>query len=201
MKTRVARIAAAAALALAGTVAYLVVDTGPGAARATSDDEVTDLIELIRTTAPFHDVDRALEAGWTVQPMCMDYPDGYVGEPPGTMGHHFYSEEYLLDGGHIEASQPELLLYEKRADGTWRFNAVEYVIPARDRPATAEPPRLFGREFRFFSDVGSAGIWGLHVWVWRHNPHGLYANLNPRVTCEHAEMDHSQMDHSLHGNG
>jgi len=66
MKTRVARIAAAAALALAGTVAYLVVDTGPGAARATSDDEVTDLIELIRTTAPFHDVDRALEAGWAV---------------------------------------------------------------------------------------------------------------------------------------
>jgi hypothetical protein len=59
----------------------------------------------------------------------------------------------------------------------------------------AEPPRLFGREFRFFPDVGSAGIWGLHVWVWRHNPHGLYANLNPRVSCEHADMDHSSMDH------
>jgi len=190
MKTRAAGIAGAV-LALAATVAFTAVDTAPVAKRGATDDEARDLAGLIWTTATFHDVDRALAAGWTVEPMCMDYPDGYVGEPPGAMGHHFYNEEYILDGGHVEASQPELLLYEKRAHGTWRFNAVEYVIPARDLPPTAEPPRLFGREFRFFPDVGSAGIWGLHVWVWRPNPHGPYANLNPRVSCDHAEMNRS----------
>jgi hypothetical protein len=195
MRKRVIRTVGVA-VALAGAVAFLAIDTAPGATRAAPNGEARDLATLIKTTAPFHDVDRALEAGWTVEPMCMDYPDGYVGEPPGTMGHHFYNEAYILDGGHVEASQPELLLYEKQANGRWRFNAVEYLIPARDLPPTAEPPRLFGREFRFFPEVGSAGIWGLHVWVWRHNPHGLYANVNPRVSCEHAEMDHSDMDHS-----
>jgi len=181
---------AAAVLALTGAL------SAPQASDAKEEhgpgEEVRDLAALIRRTAPFHDVDRALAAGWSVEPMCMDYPDGYYGEPPGTMGHHFYNEEYLLDGGHVEAGQPELLLYEKRADGSWRLNAVEYVIPARDLPPTAEPPRLFGQEFRFYPDVGAAGIWGLHVWIWRHNPHGRYANLNPRVSCEHADAEPMQ---------
>ena len=205
MQKRLARTAAAA-LALVGAVVLVAFQVAPGATQANQaaqptqaapSDETRDLWELVRTTAPFHDVDRALAAGWSVEPMCMDYPDGYVGEPPGTMGHHFYNEEYILDGGHIEASQPELLLYEKRADGTWRFNAVEYIIPARDLPGTAEPPTLFGREFRFFPDVGSAGIWGLHVWAWRYNPHGLYANLNPLVSCEHSGMQ-QPMKHHVH---
>lgn len=156
---------------------------------ASSFEELFDLIELARTTAPFHDVQNALDAGWTVQPMCMDYPDGFHGEPPGTMGHHFYNVEYLTDEGRIDVSEPELLLYEKRANGTWRFNAVEYIIPAGDLPGTAPAPELFGQEFRFYPEIGSNGIWGLHVWLWRSNPYGLYANLNPNVTCEYADTD------------
>lgn len=163
--------------------------SGASAASAhQSDQELDDLTELRQTTAPFHDVENALAAGWTEQPVCMDYPDGYMGEPPGTMGHHFFNVEYIRDGGHIEPSEPELILYEKQADGTWRLNAVEYIIPASDLPPTAEPPMMFGQEFKFHPDVGSAGIWGLHVWLWRHNPHGLYAELNPLVSCEHSDM-------------
>jgi hypothetical protein len=173
---------AASALALIG------VSHAPAGAHLPRDQEVRDLVELAVATAPFHDVDAALAAGWSVEPMCMDYPDGFHGEAPGTMGNHFYNVAYLTDGGHIEPAQPELLLYEKRRDGGWRLNAVEYVIPAADLPGTAEPPRLFGQEFRFYPEIGSAGIWGLHVWIWRHNPRGLYVNLNPRVSCDYADM-------------
>ncbi len=192
MKTRLPRTGRVAVAALSIGLATLAVPAPPAGAApgdlAGPDGEISDLAELIVATAPYHDVNEALEDGWEVEPMCMDYPDGYYDEGPGTMGHHFFNAAYILDGGHVEPSQPELLLYEKRADGSWRLNAVEYVIPARDHPPTAEPPTLFGQEFRFYPEVGSAGIWGLHVWIWRHNPHGLYANVNPRVSCEHADM-------------
>jgi hypothetical protein len=26
-------------------------------------------------------------------------------------------------------------------------------------------------------------VYALHVWVWRHNPEGLFAETNPRVSC------------------
>lgn len=151
-----------------------------------SDQERSDLTELRQATASFHNVENALAGGWAEVTVCVDYPEGYMGEPPGTMGHHFFNADYIGDGGHIDPSEPELILYERRADGTWRLNAVEYIIPAGDLPPTAEPPMMFGREFMFHPEIGAAGIWGLHVWAWRHNPHGLYAELNPLVSCEHS---------------
>jgi hypothetical protein len=159
-------------------------------------EEIFDLIRLARTTAPFRDVQKALDAGWSEQPMCMDYPDGYMGEGPGTMGHHFFSEAYLTDGGHLDPTEPELLVYEKRADGSWRLNAVEYIIPARDLPGTAPAPEMFGgHKLVWHPEVGTAGVWGLHVWLWGYNPHGLYAEVNPRVTCEHSGAETMHMHH------
>jgi len=29
-------------------------------------------------------------------------------------------------------------------------------------------------------------VWALHVWAWRENPSGLYANWNPKVSCQYA---------------
>lgn len=177
-------------LASSAVVGLAVSAITAGSAHAEPDEELSDLMELRQATAPFHEVENALEAGWFEETMCMDYPDGYMGDPPGTMGHHFFNVEYLLDGGHLDPSEPELLLYERQADGTWRLNAVEFVVPAADLPSTAEPPEMFGREFKFHPEVGTAGIWGLHVWLWRNNPHGRYAELNPLVSCEYADMQH-----------
>lgn len=179
------------AAALTATVIAATLSAGAATATASSPDgptqQVQDLAALATATAPYHSVSRALADGWTEQPMCMTYPDGFHGEAAGTMGNHFYNVDYLTDGGHVEASQPELLLYEKRKDGTWRLNAVEYVIPARDLPGTATPPELFGQKFTFYPEVGAAGIWGLHVWLWRHNPRGMFVNLNPLVSCQYAD--------------
>lgn len=195
-RTRRTVVAVAAGLTLVGSGVYAAAansDIGgskPEDASASTESPMTQLIEASRTTAPFHNVDNALAAGWEVQPMCMDYPDGLMSEAPGTMGHHFFNAAYLTDGGQIDPSEPELVLYEKRPNGTWRLNAVEYIIPARDLPSTAPAPEMFGQKFTFFPDVGAAGVWGLHVWLWRANPHGLFANLNPLVTCAHATAMH-----------
>lgn len=49
---------------------------------------------------------------------------------------------------------------------------------------TADPPVLMGHEFH---PVPAAGIWGLHAWVWKHNPDGMFADWNPEVSCEFAD--------------
>jgi hypothetical protein len=183
VKTTIVRVMATAVMVAAATLSPAHAAVGSG-----QSPEVRDLAALARATAPYHDVATALADGWSEQPMCMTYPEGFHGEAPGTMGNHFYNVAYLTDGGHVEASQPDLLLYEKRQKGSWRLNAVEYVIPARDLPGTATPPQLFGQQFTFYPEVGAAGIWGLHVWLWRHNPRGLYVNLSPRVSCQYADM-------------
>jgi hypothetical protein len=46
--------------------------------------------------------------------------------------------------------------------------------------AGSEPPELFGQHFHRNE---AFGIWALHVWVWRNNPSGLFADWNPRVSC------------------
>ena len=176
----------AAALTMIGSGLYAATASTP---RASSNaDEVYDLARLARTTAPFHNVRNALDAGWSEQPMCVDYPNGYMGEGPGTMGHHFYNVDYLSDGGYLDPTEPELLVYEKRGNGSWRLNAVEYIVPAKDLPGTAPAPEMFGgHKLVWHPEIGAAGVWGLHVWLWRNNPHGLYAELNPNVTCAHSD--------------
>ena len=51
-------------------------------------------------------------------------------------------------------------------------------------PMEAEPPVLFGQHFHL-NPV--AGIWALHVWLWKHNPSGMFDDWNPNVTCDYAD--------------
>ena len=47
---------------------------------------------------------------------------------------------------------------------------------------TAAAPVLFGQEFK---QNDTFQLWGLHVWLWKENPSGLFASWNPRVSCRH----------------
>ena len=140
-----------------------------------AQDEQQDLAALRRVTAPFHQFDKAIAAGWSAQITgCMADPSA------GGMGFH-YGNPTLIDG-NARVDEPELLLYEPEKNGNMRLVAVEYIVPLTAW-TSAEPPRLFGRAFH----VNSAfGIWALHVWVWKENPSGLYADWNPRVNCAQA---------------
>jgi hypothetical protein len=55
--------------------------------------------------------------------------------------------------------------------------------------------------YRGFFRNDAAGLYLLHVWLWRSNPSGLFADWNPNVSCRHAaeSQDLGAMALSHHG--
>jgi hypothetical protein len=136
-----------------------------------------DLATLRQVTAPFQQFERATAAGWSAQITgCMTDPGG-----AGGMGFH-YGNGGLIDGS-VSVDKPELLLYEPEKNGRLRLVAVEYIIPYSFHGSDLAPPVLFGQEFK---KNATFQLWGLHAWVWRENPSGVFANWNPKVTCQNA---------------
>lgn len=135
-----------------------------------------DLATLRQVTARFQDFETASAAGWSTQiTPCLTDAAG-----AGGMGFH-YGNVGLIDGS-VSVDKPELLLYEPEQNGRLRLVAVEYIIPYTFHSREAAAPVLFGQEFK---QNDTFQLWGLHAWVWRENPSGVFASWNPRVTCEH----------------
>jgi hypothetical protein len=135
-----------------------------------------DLATLRRVTAPFHSFSKAAAAGWSTKITdCMTDPNG-----AGGMGFHYGNTDLI--NGTVSVDKPELLLYEPEKNGRLRLVAVEYIIPYSFHSRDAAPPVLFGQEFK---QNDTFQLWGLHAWVWKENPSGMFANWNPKVTCEH----------------
>ncbi len=65
---------------------------------------------------------------------------------------------------------------------------VEYIVLAAAWDAANKtPPVLMGQTFHFNSSPNRYGIpafYALHVWAWKHNPHGMFVDWNPKVSCE-----------------
>ena len=141
-----------------------------------SGDVQRQIAQLRAATAPFHDFDAAVEAGWGTQ------ITGCFSDPVlGGMGYHF-GNVALIDGT-VDALEPELLLYEPTRNGRLRFVAVEYIVPY-GAWTSAEPPTLYGQSFH---RNDAFEIWVLHVWHFRDNPSGIFADWNPRVSCQYAD--------------
>jgi hypothetical protein len=151
--------------------------TGAAASQSGLGSSVNqDLATLRRVTATFHRFDAAAAAGWSAQITgCMSDPS------LGGMGYH-YGNVGLIDGS-VRVDEPELLLYEPEKNGQLRLVAVEYIIPYTFHARSAEPPVLFGQQFK---QNDTFQLWGLHAWVWEENPSGMFASWNPRVTCQYA---------------
>lgn len=130
-----------------------------------------DLAAVRAATAPFHRLEVGMDAGWSTQlTPCLESPDG-------GMGYH-YANLGLFDG-EASATEPEALVYAPARDGSLRLVAVEYIIPF-DAWQGSDPPEVLGQQFHRNEAVG---IWALHAWLWKHNPDGLFADWNPRVSC------------------
>jgi hypothetical protein len=179
-----------ALLAAAAATVFVVANEPSGINHAAAADrpstrgEQEDLAAMRAATDPFHDVEAAKAAGYPGDAAgCKAYPDGYFGFPPGNMGHHWVNPSFVNDGGQLDAAKPEALLYETMEDGSIRLNGAEYIVREADLPRTAPPPVLFGRQMMFHEDVLS---WTLHVWMWKGNPYGLYADVSPNVSCDFA---------------
>jgi hypothetical protein len=133
------------------------------------------LARLRATLAPFHRFEAARAAGYDAQiTPCMELPG------TGGMGFH-YGNPALIDGV-VDALEPEILLYVPERNGRMRLLAVEYIVPF-DAWTAADPPSLYGQTF---APNEAFGVWALHAWVWHHNPAGMFADWNPRVSCVNA---------------
>lgn len=98
------------------------------------------------------------------------------------MGIHYVNGNYLKDGV-IDIAKPEAVMYEPMADGKLQLVAVEYID-------FKGPAALEGQLFNFNGAPNRYGLdpfYELHVWAWKHNPSGHFADNNPHVSCAFAK--------------
>jgi hypothetical protein len=166
-------------------------------ATANAAAAASQIAQLRRLVAPFHDFQKASDAGWST-PITPCLQSGDLPSTPGVgaMGLHYGNLAYIQDGGTVNLLQPELLLYEPEQNGKLRFVGVEYIVPFADHPASAAPPTLLGQAF---AQVPEFQVWGLHIYVGRHNPSGIYAPWNPKVSCADATTQRAAAGHHHSG--
>ena len=105
----------------------------------------------------------------------------------GTMGVHFVNPG-LMKPGPLDPTKPPILVYEPESDGSFQLVAAEYFKPDADQnvKTDGDRPTLFGRAFDGPMQGHSPGMpihYDLHVWLWRHNPSGMFAPFNPDAHC------------------
>jgi hypothetical protein len=128
--------------------------------------------EVREVNARFMDVGVATAEGYAPIP-CVSGVEG------GAMGIH-YVNGALIEDGLVDISKPEAVMYEPQADGSMQLVAVEYIT-------TKGPANLDGHLFSFTNAPNRYGLppfYELHVWAWRANPTGTFADMNPNVSCD-----------------
>ena len=139
------------------------------------DARVVNGFERARAaTAPFVVLDSAVAAGYPREVrQCL--ADAHH----GAMGFHHVNRGYV--DAKVEVERPEILLYERRPDGKYRLNGVEYIIPYRLWSRDSVPPTIMGLNLK---REDTLSLWYLHMWIWTENSAGLFADYNPSVRCE-----------------
>jgi hypothetical protein len=159
------------AVSRAGTLALLSLLWTGGASAA---DGHRGLVEQVRAANDrFKDVAVALSEGYTPIP-CASGTDG------GAMGVHYVKA--TLIGESVDLKAPQAIMYEPTSDGRMELIAVEYIT-------TKGPASLGGQLFNFNGAPNRYGLgpfYELHVWAWKANLRGAFADMNPAVSCEHA---------------
>lgn len=124
------------------------------------------LFEARTASAKYQDINQAFKDG---------YEDINVVLP--NMGYHFMKSRFV--DSVFDAKKPELLVYNKRADGSFELGAVEYAVPISITPNA--PPQGFAGSADVWDYNTAFGLWTLHAWVWKFNPDGVFSPMNSRV--------------------
>jgi hypothetical protein len=173
-RLRFATVVATATLMAACAAEAPVAPESPTLRTATTradTEEARALATLRAATARYHNLKAATDDGFVFLHGCESRPDeGPVGA--------VYVHPGRLDGV-IDPREPEALIYEPREDGGAQLVGVELAVPYVAW-TQAQPPEFLGASFQAEDEFG---VWGLHIWLWRTNPEGLFAESNPRVSC------------------
>jgi hypothetical protein len=176
------------------------------AAAAPGPDEPA-LDEVRAATSRFRNVEAALAEGYVRDPGDMCDTAAMMGRPAalGGMGIHFFRPDLLGikgppdprvdgDGTHTDFRKPSILIYEPRADGSLELVAVENLVfkKAWHSAGNEGPPTFHGVEYDDMADDPATAVdeahmfephYDRHVWLYRPNPAGMFAQFNPTVTC------------------
>jgi hypothetical protein len=110
----------------------------------------------------------------------------------GAMGIHFVN---LTVRGAPDPMKPNVLIYEP-VGKKLNLVAVEWLVPLT--PETKVRPSVFGQPFMGPMEGHEPLIpkqfvhYDLHAWLFKHNPLGMFAATNPKVSCkgyEHALLE------------
>ena len=163
---------------LSGAALALALDFSHPANTATTDP---DLATVKAATARFQDVAAAEAEGYALQFGCVSGPDS------GAMGLHFVNGA-LVNSGIIDATHPQIVIYEPTASGRLRLIGADFLVLADSWNAKhSGPPELMGQLFHLFDAPNRFGLpafYTLHVWAWKDNPNGAFVNWHPNVKCE-----------------
>jgi hypothetical protein len=158
-------------------------------------------VNLLRESfAAYVDVSKAQAAGstvWSPDPSAAGAT--CASAPEGKMGYHLVNVSLrgaasTPETGDIvlDPAKPEMLLYEKRADGTMGLVGVEWIVFMaaweKAKGAGAPAPTVLGvpllySEHTFVTGGPMVPHYELHSWIWKANPRGTFDPWNPNVTC------------------
>jgi hypothetical protein len=132
------------------------------------------LVERVRAANErFQDVAVAEREGYAPIP-CASGADG------GAMGVHYVNPGLIAES--VDIRRPQAVMYEPMPDGRLQLIAVEYIT-------TKGPASLDNHLFNFTGAPNRYGLppfYEMHVWAWKPNARGPFADMNPAVSCEHA---------------
>lgn len=168
------------------------------------DNSVTEpenTIKLLRADyAAFTDVAKANAAGYTTwSPDPAAAGATCASAPEGKMGYHLVNvplrgaaSSPATGDAVIDPRKPEMLLYEKKSDGTMSLVGVEWIVFKaaweREHGAGAAAPTVLGQPLLLSEHTFVAGgppiqHYELHVWLFKDNPRGMFDPWHPNVTC------------------
>jgi hypothetical protein len=197
------------ALSLAASASSL---SAQAVALGVRTDPEPDLATVRASTDRFRDVNVALGEGYVRDPMNLCDTAEMMGQPAelGVMGIHYFRPDLLGitgppnprvngTGTHTDFTRPGILIYEPQADGSLQLVAVENLvfIAAWEAAGNTARPTFLGREYNLMADDPATSVdeahmfephYDLHVWLYRENPNGLFAQYNPNATCRHHQQ-------------
>lgn len=140
------------------------------------------LVKVVReVTERFRDVKAAEAEGYALAFGCVS------GGDYGAMGLHYVNFPLVLDGV-LDPTRPEIVIYEPLPNGRLRLTGADYLVLASDWAAkNAAPPELMGQLLHLFESPNRFGLpdfYTLHVWAWKDNPTGTFANWHAKVSCD-----------------